>query len=147
MDIHPSTHTHVPEMIGTDILSLKRLKGVLARFPRRIVDKLLSEPEKKQFQLLGSDRRRLEFLGGRFCGKEAIFKAADLAALTWKRVSILPPPGMKGRPRVFIDGNLAEEMEISISHEEEFVVATAICFRIGMGREGRNRKDNKALLE
>lgn len=110
-------------MIGTDILSLKRLKGVWDRFPRRIVDKILSENEKEQFKLIGSERRRLEFLGGRFCGKEAIFKAAE-EALTWKRLSILPQ--LKGRPRIFIDGKLAVGMEVSISHEEEFVIATAI---------------------
>lgn len=109
--------------IGTDILSLRRLKSVLERFPHRIVDKILSESELKQFNVIGSERRRLEFLGGRFCGKEAIFKATELE-LTWKRVSILPQ--MKGRPRILIDGKLAEGLEISISHEEEFVVATAI---------------------
>ena len=112
-------------MLGTDIASLRRLQGVLSRFPGRFVDKILSEAEKKQFELIGGERRRLEFLGGRFSGKEALFKATD-SALTWKRVSILPQKG--GRPRIFIDGSLARGIEISIAHEEEFVVATVVKF-------------------
>ena len=60
-------------MIGTDILSLRRLQGVLNRFPRRIIDKILTEAEKDQFKQIRSKKRSLEYLGGRFCGKEAIF--------------------------------------------------------------------------
>jgi phosphopantetheinyl transferase (holo-ACP synthase) len=36
--------------IGTDILSLNRLKRVLNRFPQRIIDKILSKREKEFFE-------------------------------------------------------------------------------------------------
>lgn len=75
---------------------------------------------------LGSEKRCLEYLGGRFCGKEAIFKAVPNAALTWKRVSILSQPS--GRPQIVIDGKVVKDVEVSISHEDDYVIATAIQF-------------------
>ena len=112
-------------MLGTDILSLKRLKSVLQKYPHQLPNKILSIKEKGTYESIQNDRRRLEFLGGRFCGKEAIFKAAGLPNLTWKRVSILRQEGSR-RPSVFIDEKLHERIIISISHEEEYATATAI---------------------
>lgn len=114
--------------IGTDILNLKRFQAVLNKFNGRFVNKILSASEREFYEKICNDRRRLEFLGGRFCGKEAIFKAVsdDFAGLTWKKVSILP--NSKGRPQIFIDGQseINEKVNVSISHEEDYVISTAI---------------------
>lgn len=111
--------------IGTDIISLKRLGRVFQKFPTKLAHKILSTSEWEVFSQISNDRRRLEFLGGRFCGKEAIFKAAGREDLTWKRVSILRNAS-SNQPKVFIDDLLVESLKVSISHEEEFAVATAI---------------------
>lgn len=111
--------------IGTDILSFKRFKTVFDRFKDKFVNKILSETEIKIYNSISNERRRLEFLGGRFCGKEAIFKAsAHETNLTWKSVSILRNEFNK--PIVLINGKERENIKISISHEEEFATATAI---------------------
>lgn len=114
--------------IGTDILSFKRFSLVLNKFENRLTNKILSKAEKELYLNISSERRRLEFLGGRFCGKEAIFKAVDDCGtnLTWQRLSILPTS--KGAPEIFIDGKKANNMILSISHEQEYAIATAINF-------------------
>lgn len=122
-----------PDMqIGTDILSIKRLKIVFDRFKDKLVNKILSESEIKFYHTISNERRRLEFLGGRFCGKEAIFKAsADSEKLTWKLVSILKND--RNKSSVFINGKECKNIKISISHEEEFATATAINSNDGDG--------------
>lgn len=117
--------------IGTDILSLKRLKRVFEKFPAKFSRKILTDSELRIYESISNERRRLEFLGGRFCGKEAIFKAAasteGRSGLTWQRVEVLRDG--EGKPIVFIDSKKEDEkkkMKISISHEEDFVIATAI---------------------
>lgn len=116
--------------IGTDILSLKRLKAVLENYENRFVFKILSKAEKEIYDKLSNDRRKLEFLGGRFCGKEAIFKAAEAdedIKLTWKRISFLP--NFRGAPDIFIDDNRVSHLSLSISHEKDYVIATTINFK------------------
>lgn len=110
--------------VGTDILSLRRLKSVFDRFKGKFADKILSESEIKVYNSIQNEKRRIEFLGGRFCGKEAIFKASETDSLTWKQVSILRND--RNKPIVFINGAEQRNMNISISHEEEFAIATAI---------------------
>lgn len=114
-------------MIGTDILSIKRLERVLLLYPEKLLKRILSQPELKQFQDIQTEKRRLEYLCGRFSAKEAIFKATpSSSSLTWKRISILSELDT-GKPLVYIDGKLMKGwMEISISHEEKYVVAVAI---------------------
>lgn len=108
--------------IGTDIVNLRRIARVLHSFRDKFTKKILSGAEFKYFNSLSSERRRIEFLGGRFCGKEAIFKAHG-APLTWKNVSI---ESQNGGPAVFLNGKPWESMLISISHEEEYAVAFAL---------------------
>lgn len=110
--------------VGIDILSLKRLNSVFDRFKGKFARRILSESELSVYNLIQNERRRLEFLGGRFCGKEAIFKASETDNLTWKKVSILR--NERNKPIVLINGVEQRHMKISISHEEEFAVATAI---------------------
>lgn len=110
--------------VGTDILSLRRLKSVFDRFKGKFAHKILSESELNVYNSIQNERRRLEYLGGRFCGKEAIFKAYETENLTWKQVSIMRND--RNKPIVLINGIEQKNMKISISHEEEFATATAI---------------------
>ena len=113
--------------LGTDILSLKRLKRVFDRFKDRLPQKLLSDPETLFYTKIPNEKRRLEFLAGRFCAKEAIFKATsdEIPSLTWKRVSIVSWGGRK-RPSIWIDGREAAGIKVSISHEDEYATSTAV---------------------
>lgn len=125
-------NTSIPDykmQVGTDILSLKRFKAVFDRFQGKFVNKILSKVELKVYNSISNEKRRLEYLGGRFCGKEAIFKASSSSSsetenLTWKRVSIVRND--RNKPTVLINEREEKNIKISISHEEEFVTATAI---------------------
>lgn len=113
--------------IGTDIVSLKRIKGVFERYSGRLTDKILSNQEKEIYKVIPNERRRLEFLGGRYCAKEAIFKASNLPNLSWKRISILSTN--QGRPLILIDEKENSNIKLSISHEEDYATATAIILK------------------
>lgn len=123
-------HAHPGQMrvnVGSDILSLARLERVFERFGEAFVRRILSPGEREAYAVLTSEARRMQFLGGRFCGKEAVFKAlagVTLVRPTWQRVSILAPRG-SAKPLVHVDGRVCENVSLSISHEEAYVVAVA----------------------
>ncbi len=100
-------------MIGTDIVYIPRieLKESLIRY-------ILTEDEYTQFLLLKNDKRRKEYLAGRFAAKEAIFKATqDPNYLSY---SILNEDN--GRPYV----KNHPEIQISLSHDGEYALAFII---------------------
>lgn len=100
-------------MIGTDIVYIPRieLKESLIRY-------ILTDDEYTQFLLLKNDKRRKEYLAGRFAAKEAIFKATqDPNYLSY---SILNEDN--GRPYV----KNHPEIQISLSHDGEYALAFII---------------------
>ena len=111
--------------IGTDIVNLKRITRVYRNFNNKFAERILSTSEFEHFRSLNNERRRIEYLGGRFCGKEAIFKASKVP-VTWKSVSIETRNYNSG-PIVLLNGKPWDSMSISISHEEDYAVATALC--------------------
>lgn len=110
--------------IGTDIVSLIRIGKLFHNFDNKFAERILSKTEMGHFKSIRNERRRIEYLGGRFCGKEAIFKASD-TPVSWKTVSI-DTQNCKSGPSVFLNGKLWESMTVSISHEEEYAIATAL---------------------
>ncbi len=100
-------------MIGTDIVYIPRieLKESLIRY-------ILTDDEYTQYLLLKNDKRRKEYLAGRFAAKEAIFKATqDPNYLSY---SILNEDN--GRPYV----KNYPEIQISLSHDGEYALAFII---------------------
>lgn len=67
-----------------------------------------------------------ETLAGIFCAKEAVIKALSLTVDDWKNIRILKR--VDGKPYVkvkAIEG--IESDDLSISHEEDIVVAVYVC--------------------
>ena len=60
-------------MIGIDVVDLSRIKEDPA-FIRRV----LTEEEQEELARRGSKQRRIEYIGGRFAVKEALFKATGM---------------------------------------------------------------------
>lgn len=110
--------------IGTDILSIPRITRVWRRFPEALVKRILSPAEQQNFKKISDESSKIRFLAGRFCGKEAVFKAAQ-EPLTWKMVSLLPAE-RSPMPVVFVNGQLRKDLSVSISHEQEFAISVAI---------------------
>ena len=113
--------------IGTDIVSLKRINQVRLKhigFSKRILT-----PNEEKLYLKNLD---LAFLAGRFAAKEAISKAlgVGIGKLSWQNIEILP--NALGKPEVSFIGNVEDLalkntiVHLSISHEKDYAVATAI---------------------
>lgn len=100
--------------IGVDIVSLNRLKDNLDS----IANKVLSLKEKEIYATLISERRKLEFVAGRFAFKEALFKAIK-KNFDFSKVSLLV--NEDGSP-YFED----DKVHVSLSHDGDYVVAFVI---------------------
>ncbi len=118
--------------IGTDILSVKRLSGILdsdSSFAQSVYtpDELAIILEKPE---------PIYAYATRFAGKEAVFKALRLDGNTrWLEIEILSEPD--GAPRVRLHGSAklrAERLgvtsvEISLSYETEYACAFALAVK------------------
>lgn len=99
-------------MIGIDIVHLKRIK-IDSSFTRYI----LTEEEMKILEQKNTTKQRIDFVGGRFAAKEALFKCTQ--DKNYLKYSILNDAN--GKPYV----KDHPEIEISISHDGEYAVAIA----------------------
>ncbi len=97
-------------MIGVDIVKHSRVNMKIAK-------KVLTENEMKQLDDIKNDDAKRQYLSSRFAAKEAIIKATN-RKFSFKEIEILRT---KGAPDVNI-----ENLELSISHEEDYSVAFCI---------------------
>jgi holo-[acyl-carrier protein] synthase len=104
--------------IGTDIIKIDRIS-----LDEKFIDRVLSEKEKELYNTLHIDKRRYEFVAGRFAAKEAIGKAlgTGVSGFNLKDVTIKWDENHKPICE-FCD----YRVHISISHSEEFAVAFAL---------------------
>ncbi|MCF0114231.1 MAG: holo-ACP synthase [Erysipelotrichaceae bacterium] len=98
--------------IGIDIVDIRRLNVQ----DERLVAKVLSDEEIEVFNQL-SDRRKAEFLAGRFAVKEALYKAG--CRLGFKEVTCLNDE--TGKPYLNIENTM-----VSISHEKDYCTAMVV---------------------
>lgn len=97
-------------MIGVDIVDLSRIHEDEA-FIRRI----LTAEELEELAGRKTSSRRIEYIGGRFAAKEAIFKATgDRSYLSWAVLN-----DETGKP--YVNGH--PELSISISHDGGLAIA------------------------
>lgn len=126
--------------LGTDIIQIDRVQGVLERTNGRFAEKVLgpAELEKYHARKARSASRGLAFVATRFAAKEAFSKAIGLGIrwpMTWRAMEMLNLPS--GEPYVKCHGELAEWMarrglsvRISVSDERDYAVAFAIAERL-----------------
>lgn len=106
--------------IGTDIISKKRIEKT------DISDKFLNKDELELYMNLKGEEK-IDFLSGRWAAKESIIKAFD-KKIIYKQISILKYD--TGKPKILIDGNLREDILLSISHEKDYTVAFSILVNV-----------------
>jgi len=110
--------------IGIDIVELNRIENLVNRQPK-FVDRILTENEKLRYQNL-SERRKIEYLAGRFAAKEAYSKAngtgigQDLSFLDIEISS-----DALGKPCIS-KPNHYHQTHLSITHSKEFACAQVI---------------------
>lgn len=114
--------------VGNDIIEVKRIKAAMKdkNFMIRVfTDNEIAYCEKK-------GKNKYQSYAARFAAKEAVFKAIspklkDKFEISWKNVEILKEDG--NRPFVNLIGvNLKKvKIDVSISHIEEYAIATAVA--------------------
>ena len=75
--------------IGTDIVSIERIRAALGRHDERFARKVLSDTELEKF---GSLKDGATYVAKRFAAKEAFFKAlgaSSSTANTWHQLSVV----------------------------------------------------------
>lgn len=96
-------------MIGVDIVDLRKIE-----LKDSFVKYVLTNEELNEFLLLNNDKRKKEYLGGRFAVKEAIFKATqDIHYLNYSCLN-----KDNGQPYILNHNDI----EVSISHDGDYVV-------------------------
>ena len=109
--------------IGIDLVELDRLKLLLND---RFINRVLSDLEKELYDSITDEQTKLEFIGGRFASKEAIFKAISKGKghTNYTDFSVLKDEN--GKPYVktnyFTEG---ETIHISITHTAHY--ASSYC--------------------
>lgn len=100
--------------IGVDIVDLERLDINNLHF----VQKILAPQEYTAFCQMSSHKRKLEYLGGRFAGKEAYMKAYHKGLGHFHFHDIIILNHDDGSP--YLND---EHAYISISHEDKYAIA------------------------
>jgi holo-[acyl-carrier protein] synthase len=109
--------------IGTDIVELSRVEQVGLD---RLIKKILTQSEQSLLPL--KQKRKVEFVAGRFAAKEAISKALGTgigASFAFQDVSILSDS--LGAPQaIWKNAENSPTIHLSISHSEDYAVAMVI---------------------
>lgn len=100
-------------MIGIDLVEIARVE-----LRDSFLNRILSEEERKEYALIGSEKQKKEYAAGRFAAKEAIFKATQDPG--YLQYSILHDAS--GKPYV----KDHPELEISIAHDGGIAAAVVV---------------------
>ena len=103
--------------IGTDVVSIERIAGVLERHGERFVNRVLTPQERKRFQAQ-AERARASHLAKRWAAKEAFSKAIGTGIhypFTWQSITVGRDP--KGKPLVIPNGQMKEHLDaLGVTH-------------------------------
>ncbi|GAA0103000.1 holo-ACP synthase [Paraclostridium bifermentans] len=116
--------------IGIDIVEIERIENILKN-KKRFLNKIFTDEEIKYFE---SKNFRSETIAGNFSAKEAISKAFGTGIKNFNFDDIEVLRDKNGKPIVKTYNNLRQmcidynvlEIQVSISHSENYAVANAI---------------------
>ncbi|AGM26254.1 holo-[acyl-carrier protein] synthase [Spiroplasma syrphidicola EA-1] len=106
--------------VGIDIVKNNRITA-----SPEFVKKLLSPVEYEYYSKISNLNRQIEYLAGRWAAKEAIIKAINHERIVLNEISIT----LSDNKIIVVDGvplQRNEQLNVSISHEQEYSVAVAI---------------------
>ncbi|KAA9017099.1 holo-ACP synthase [Niallia endozanthoxylica] len=109
--------------IGLDIVELQRIKKIVER-QSKFVNRILTPFETESYEQL-SDKRRIEYLAGRFAAKEAFAKAFGTGIgenLSFLDIQI--ENDEKGKP--YIRKPFQKGVHLTITHSAEYAAAQVI---------------------
>ena len=108
--------------VGTDIVSINRIKKAIEKFGDKFLDRLMSQNERERV-------KSVESIAGIWAAKEAVSKALGCgigSELGFLDIEI--SKDSKGRPIVSVTNSNFKiiDSSISISHDKDFAIAVAI---------------------
>ncbi|MGE6950236.1 holo-ACP synthase [Staphylococcus hominis] len=119
--------------IGTDIEKISRMKKIYYKNPSLVINKVLTLEEQEKFKKINIEKKKVEWLTGRFSAKESLAKAIGLGFgknFSFHDGAILSDKN--GKP-VFIISNKLQELLpknvnifVSISHSIEYVTTLVV---------------------
>ena len=110
--------------IGLDVVELDRIAAIDQR-TEKFRKRILTENELQIYEQ-HTELRKIEFLAGRFAGKEAFSKALGTGiGATCNFVDIEIKPNALGKPELFFKGNKMNGF-ISITHTKNIAAAQVI---------------------
>ena len=120
--------------IGTDLLASERLSERALDWADPFVTRAFTERERKQAEGRAS---HTEYLSGRFCAKEAVYKAVSVCGEEFRPQDIEIVDDDDEHPHVTLHGRTAEalvsclgvlpEVLVSLSHEDAYISAFALA--------------------
>lgn len=123
--------------IGSDIIDIRRVAGVMERTGGRFAERVLGVDELRVYRarLARSEPRGLAYLSTRFAVKEAFSKAIGTGIhwpMTWRAVQTLNAPS--GAPMIVPGGELLSWVEaqglhfhVTLSDEQDYAIAYVIA--------------------
>lgn len=108
--------------IGTDLTKRDRFNKDNIKFN----NKFLNKDELEILENL-NEEDTINFLSGRWTAKEAIVKAFNKEIL-FSDISILKLES--GKPVVYLNGNLQENIHVSITHEKSLTIAFCVIEKV-----------------
>jgi len=108
---------------GIDIIEIQRIQKAIDRWGKNFLTHVFTE---KEIQYAQDHKFPTQHFAARFAAKEAVFKAiGDNPNIYWKDLEILND--QKGKPYcIFSDKSFKNKILISLSHTENYAVASAI---------------------
>ena len=114
--------------LGIDLVDLKRIKTLMND---ALINRVLSKEELEFFHTITAEKRKVEYLGGRFAAKEAIFKAISKGPGNTNYTDFTILNNEDGKPYVKSDRfNTQDRIHLSISHTDDYAEAYVIIERI-----------------
>lgn len=108
--------------VGLDLLEIERLEAALARRPA-LAERLFTDAERAY---AATRARPGQHLAARFCAKEAVAKALELEAWSWRDIEVV---SAGGPPRIVLHGALAGRdvvVDVSLTHSRGTAGAVAV---------------------
>lgn len=123
---------------GIDIVDTDRIARMRADHGPNFMDRCFTDAEQAEAARYENDRRKIQYVAGRFAAKEAVLKALGTGwsdGIAWTDVEVLGEPS--GRPVVTLHrlckqiavSQHIDQWWISISHIETHATASAIAVR------------------
>jgi holo-[acyl-carrier protein] synthase len=111
---------------GTDIIEIDRIKKSIDRQGNKFIETIFTKKEIEYCE--NHKENKYQHYAARFAVKEAIYKAlsgiVEEDKLTWKNFEIINCE--HGKPKIEINDEKIESMDVSISHCREYAVANVV---------------------